>query len=439
MRRPRGWVAGMARWAVPRVPRAGVAAAVALAPAVWPARSLPLAAPGLPFLAQTAGRGLGSLLPDQCAPASSRVVRSTPWAQSLLDPGSVWALTRGAGQLVAVVASGVSAAVPALSGAVLPGRDMVTGGPGNTDCVGEGTVAAGIIAARHMPGAGFAGMAPAAHILPVNVVALSGNVASGAVAAGIRFAVASGATVVDVALSVPPGPSAALQAAVQYAEASNVVVVAPVASTGDFGTPANLVSYPAAYPGVIAVSAVDQAGAPLSAGSPRMRVDLAAPGAQVVSTGPRGRGDLIGAGAGVATAFVAAAAALVRSYHPQLTAGQVVHRLEVTADPPGTAVPSPAGWLRHHRPVRCGHGRAAGGMGRPRPGTGPVAAAPAARVRTGHLAANRRVDRAGCLGRTGDRRGHCHPGDTAWAPPRLARVGLALTPPGPLAGDWPCS
>jgi membrane-anchored mycosin MYCP len=163
------------------------------------------------------------------------------------------------------------------------------------------------------------------------------------VAAGIRFAVDAGASVVDVSLSVQPRPTPALRAAVRYAEARNVVVVAPVAiATGGSVTgSANVVTYPAAYPGVIAVSAVKQDRSPMSTGTPGVRVDLAAPGARVVSIGPRGGGDLTGGGTAVAASFVAAAAALVRSYYPQLTARQVSHRLEVTADRPGTSVPDP--------------------------------------------------------------------------------------------------
>ncbi len=113
------------------------------------------------------------------------------------------------------------------------------------------------------------GVAPQALILPVGVVnpaqAESAHpvTSSSAVAAGIRHAVNSGATVVDVSPAVTPGPSPELRAAVAYAQARNVVVVAPVsAATGTNTT--NVVSYPAAYPGVIAVSAVDASGTPRS-------------------------------------------------------------------------------------------------------------------------------------------------------------------------------
>jgi membrane-anchored mycosin MYCP len=280
-------------------------------------------------------------LPSQCTGSSSQVSPAVPWAQQQLRPNRVWSLTRGAGQVVAVLDSGVSATAPALSGAVLRGSDVLTGGAGDTDCTGHGTFVAGIIAARPTPGSGFAGLAPQATILPVTVVGSGENdsVTSAALATGIRYAVNSGATIIDISTITTPGPAAALRAAVAYAAARNVVVIAPVSSGEQ--SEANELSYPACYPGVIAVSAVGSGDAPISAGTAGVGVDLAAPGYQVVSIGPRGRGELAGSGADLATGFVAGTAALVRSYYPRLSAAQVISRLEVTADSPGVALPDP--------------------------------------------------------------------------------------------------
>jgi membrane-anchored mycosin MYCP len=282
----------------------------------------------------------------QCLAASSRQYHGVPWPQRQLAPSRVWNLTTGGGQVIAVVDSGVSASAYGLAGAVLTGRDVLTGAGGNSDCLGHGTFVAGLIAARSTAGTGLAGVDPHALILPVDVIdavqAESSHpvTSSSAVADGIRYAVNSGATVVDVSTAATPAPSPALRAAVAYAQARNVVVVAPVSTaTGTSAT--NVVSYPAAYPGVIAVSAVDAGGTPVAAGKKGVRVDVAAPGAGLISVGPRGRGDIGGDGAALATAFVAGTAALVRSYYPQLSAAAVVHRLEVTADRPGVTLPDP--------------------------------------------------------------------------------------------------
>jgi membrane-anchored mycosin MYCP len=281
---------------------------------------------------------------SQCVGFSRAVSPAVPWVQQELEPSSVWRMTQGTGQIVAVLDSGVSAKAPALAGAVLPGLDVGTSQPADTDCGGHGTFVAGTIAARSQPGSGFAGIAPQARILPVNVLNPnqldSGNlVPSADVAAGIDYAVSHGATVIDVSPSVNPKPSPALQAAVANALASNVVVIAAVASAEL--NQANEVSYPAAYPGVLAVAAVDAAGTAQTAVTPGVRVDLAAPGSAITSIGPVGPGQVTASGAALATGYVAGTAALVRSYYPQLSAAQVAQRLELTASPPGTSVPSP--------------------------------------------------------------------------------------------------
>jgi membrane-anchored mycosin MYCP len=282
----------------------------------------------------------------QCLKASSRQYHGVPWPQRQLAPSRVWNLTMGSGQVIAVVDSGVSSTAYSLAGAVLTGRDVLNDDGGNSDCLGHGTFVAGLIAARATSGTGLEGVAPKALILPVDVIdpvqAESNHpvTSSSAVAAGILYAVRNGATVVDVSTALTPGPSPALQAAVAYALARNVVVVAPV-GTATGTTATNLVSYPAAYPGVVAVSAVDSSGTPVAAAKKGVRVDVAAPGAGLISIGPRGPGDIGGDGAALATAFVAGTAALVRSYYPQLSAAAVVHRLEVTADRPGVTLPDP--------------------------------------------------------------------------------------------------
>jgi membrane-anchored mycosin MYCP len=282
----------------------------------------------------------------ECLAASSWRYHSIPWAQQVLAANRVWDLTEGAGQLVAVVDSGVSGTAPGLAGAVLPGRDILGGGTGDTDCLGHGTFTAGLIAARPAPGAGLAGVAPQARILPVDVVnpaeaeSAKPVTSSDAVAAGITYAVDAGASIVDVATATTPGPSLALRRAIGYAETKNVVVVAPVSTSAGVSS-ANVISYPADYPGVIAVAAVNSSAVPVNAAGKGARVDLAAPGTALVSVRPRGPGDIVGNGAALATAFVAGTAALVRSYYPHLSAAGVVHRLEVTADQPGTALPDP--------------------------------------------------------------------------------------------------
>ena len=335
------------------VKRSGLAGGLAAA-AVWA-----LLAPGLilgtpaaraasarPAAADASSRAAAALA-SQCIGRSGPASEAVPWTQQLLAPSRLWGMTTGTGQTVAVLDSGVSATAPLLAGAVRRGRNVLNGHGADTDCLGHGTFVAGIIAGRPVPGTAFTGIAPGATILPVDVVdpntetTTSGTVSAAALAAGIIYAVNGGATIIDVSAATTPGPASALLAAVRFAAARNVVVIAPTSGTGNNSSLKGQIGYPAGYPGVLAVSAVDPGQTPVASSGTQARPDLAAPGVQVPGIGPHGPGELTGDGPAIATAFVAGAAALVRSYYPQLSARQVVHRLEVTADALGTGVPSP--------------------------------------------------------------------------------------------------
>ncbi|GHF44780.1 type VII secretion-associated serine protease mycosin [Amycolatopsis bartoniae] len=283
-----------------------------------------------------------------CLPPPQGTETSVPWAQQQLAPQRVWPLTRGGGITVAVVDTGVDAHTPQLAGHVQRGVDITTSshGPADSDCYGHGTFLAGIIAAASAPGTGFAGVAPDVSILPIRVANSAGDNSPGALTAdsmarGIRQAVDSGAQVVNISASTTV-PNADLQAAVQYAASRDVVVVASAANSAEDGDP---VTYPASYPGVIAVGAVDANGQRANFSQTGPFLSLVAPGVDVTSIGPGGPGQWQGSGTSYAAPFVAAAAALVRAYRPTLTAAQVKHRLEATANHPAAALPDPGlGW-----------------------------------------------------------------------------------------------
>ncbi|MBT0770193.1 S8 family serine peptidase [Kineosporia sp. J2-2] len=272
----------------------------------------------------------------ECAPAAKDSVAGVPWAQQRLAPEQAWGLTRGGGELVAVVGTGVSSGAPALKGSVLAGRDVRTGGRADSDCPGHGTFVAGLIAASPQPKQGLAGVAPAARILPVRVTDDQDDVDAAMLARGIRAAVDGGAGVVAVTVSAGSGTKA-LRAAVAYAKKHDVVLVAstdrPSTLTSD-----STVAYPAALPGVLAVASVSAEGS-VSNAAGSGRPLLAAPGENLISVAPKGSGQVSAGGSGVATGFAAGAAALVRAYRPDLTAPQVIARLEATADHPSGDLP----------------------------------------------------------------------------------------------------
>jgi len=271
-----------------------------------------------------------------------------PWSQKMLAPDRVWPLSTGAGQRVAVLSSGITDH-PQLTGRIAeraafapPDTAQPSGLP---DCLGSGTGVSGIIAAQPSPAVGFHGMAPGAQILSAKVVADQyppnrnprDSVAPDTLAAAVAWAVDRGATVIAVP-TVTYDDSPALRAAVQRALSRDIVVVAAV---GEFASnePPGLMAYPAGYDGVVGVGAIGEDGNVLGA-TRTGSVDLVAPGANVITTYPdHGLGPA--SGSQVATAYVAATVALVRSYRPQLSNTDVLRRLYATAAPAPEGTGSP--------------------------------------------------------------------------------------------------
>jgi len=255
--------------------------------------------------------------------AASRVTRE-PWAQGALDFSTVWPITRGQGVTVAVVDSGVDFSRQ------LVGRvtafDLT--GAGLADCAGHGTAVAAIIAASDMQAQGmpFEGVAPAARILSVKVYSQASN--ASILAKGIRDAVLRGAQVINVSITTASTP--ALRSAVQFALRKNVVIVA---AGGNDGTATGTGPfYPASYPGVLSVGAVDATGALAAFSDHKSHVAVTGPGVNVTSAFPGGYQQDSLTGTSYATPFVSGVAALVRSRYPWLDARQVVARIEATAD-----------------------------------------------------------------------------------------------------------
>jgi subtilisin family serine protease len=259
----------------------------------------------------------------------------------------VWPLTRGVGVTVAVLDSGVQATVPDLRGAVLPGGDVTghhTNGETdfNTDGDGHGTMMAVLIAGQGH-GTGMIGMAPEAKILPVVVNAGLSDTASppGAVAAGIIYAANHGADVIDVPQEYP-SPAAlacdpALQRAVAYAVARNIVVVAAAGDASRIGTgPAE----PASCAGVVAVGAVGPNRSLWSGNTRQPYLTVVNPGADLITSGREGQLVTGVSGTRAASALAAGAVALIRSRYPKMPWYQVVQRLTATALPEGGQVPN---------------------------------------------------------------------------------------------------
>ncbi len=273
--------------------------------------------------------------------------RAQEWWLASLQVTQAWGQSQGAGITVAVLGTGVDASYPGLAGSVITGPDYSGTAAQGRDPGGpfwgvQGTAVAGLIAGH---GSGITGVAPGAKILSVRVTlefndplasdpAVSGRLAAG-IAEGIRYAADHGARIIDLPLDpgtlgltasgdpAAAGGSTAERAAVADALSKGIVLVAPA---GDDGQGPGIVNYPAAYPGVIAVGAIDRAGHLASFSSTRSRASLTAPGVSLTSAAaPDGHGTISSTSA--ASGIVAGVAALVLSRFPHLTVAQVTRAL----------------------------------------------------------------------------------------------------------------
>ncbi|MFE9850505.1 S8 family serine peptidase [Streptomyces sp. NPDC005576] len=264
-----------------------------------------------------------------CTAFKGRATSDAPWTRRALGLDQVWPLSQGRGVTVAVVGTGVSDGP-----AVLAGRVDAVDDAGK-DCVGRGTFQAGLIAGAATPGQGFAGVAPQARILAVRGTGVRGEPDPARLAAGVRAAAEHGAGVITVTAPLD-GADKAVRAALAVAAAKDSLVVAPAAADSvplSTGADAPAEAAPAPPKDVLAVLDTGPRGTRPDGAPPFTRADITAPGDALVGPGPVDGGLWTGSGASLAAAVTAGTAALVRSYHPELSAAQVRERLLRTAYP----------------------------------------------------------------------------------------------------------
>ena len=257
---------------------------------------------------------------------------------------AAWTLSTGKDVTVGVVDSGVDPSSPKLAGAVQPGLTFRTvnspavykSSPGGeTDCDGHGTEVAGVIAGRTAAEDDrVSGIAPDATIYPVAIQGDIGSAPSALIAAAIRAA-AEHASVLNLSFAQTTD-SPDIRAAIQFALGRDVVVVASASNeSGAASGGAGAKWYPAAYPGVLAVTSVDSTGAASDQTSSGSWISVAAPGDSLTTEPRGGKGFVTVSGTSFATAIVSGVAALVRSRYPTMPAADVVALIEDTAVPPG--------------------------------------------------------------------------------------------------------
>ncbi|GGK17795.1 hypothetical protein GCM10010124_07950 [Pilimelia terevasa] len=268
--------------------------------------------------------------PDQWA--FDRIAAPGAWQYGTGDP----AVT------VAVLDTGVMATADLPAGRITPGYDFVNNDADPVDDHGHGTMVASTVAGAgdDAVGGGYhggsAGMCWSCRIMPVKVLDADGDGDIAGIAAGVDWAVAQGADIVNLSLGSAVD-SLTLDQSIADAVAAGVLVLA---AAGNDGTAARF--YPAASPGVVAVGAAT----PTDGRYPWSNhgaswVDVAAPGC--VIAGDRYDWWREFCGTSAATPLVAGIAALALAADPAASVADLTAALTDTADAATT------GWTTHGR------------------------------------------------------------------------------------------
>jgi serine protease len=194
------------------------------------------------------------------------------WHLNQIKLPEAWKLGQGKGVTVAVIDTGVSK-VPDLGDTkIAAGYNFVADNERAEDDHGHGTHVAGTIAQATNNKLGVGGVAFGATILPLKVLSADGRGSMAAIAQAIRYAADHGAKVINMSLGGPL-PVVTIRHAIDYARDKGVVVVAAAGNDGR-----GRVSYPARYPGVLAVASTQFDERTTFYSNWGKEIDIAAPG-----------------------------------------------------------------------------------------------------------------------------------------------------------------
>jgi len=243
----------------------------------------------------------GSLsLPSYIVNSSAETIN---WGLVCEGIPNLWKITKGRNVKVAVLDTGVAQRHQDLAGSVFAGADF-TGSKGIEDKIGHGTFCAGIIGARQN-NFGVIGVAPECQLLIGKVVNDNGVCYDQAVINGLNWAIAQGADVISMSIGTPRSTDLLHNAIIAASQKACIVCAA-----GNNGATLDAINYPARYPETIGVGAIDRNKRLADYSSRGDRVDIVAPGDNIVSCWPP-NGIAMLSGTSMACPFVAGIVALM--------------------------------------------------------------------------------------------------------------------------------
>jgi len=215
-----------------------------------------------------------------------------------------------------------------------------------TGLSGHGTFVTGVAAAKPDNAKGMAGIGFNSTFMPIKIYKSSDNRFRGGYEA-IAYAADMGCQVINLSWGSAGSYLQYAQDIINYAVLEKDVII--VAAAGN--TNADLDFYPASYDNVLSVGATDMQDKKAVWATYSGKIDLVAPGHQILSsnfTGTYSKDN----GSSFSAPMVAGAAALVRAKFPNLSAQQIMERIRVTSDDNIYQIPENLPYID-----KLGHGR----------------------------------------------------------------------------------
>ncbi|NMM64404.1 S8 family serine peptidase [Clostridium sp. P21] len=270
--------------------------------------------------------------------SSTSIVKSsasmTNWGVNDINAPASWqsGLT-GKGVKIAIIDSGIASHSDL---AIAGGTNVITGSSGSsyTDQNGHGTHVAGVIAAQGLNG-GVKGVAPDASIYAVKALDSSGQGYTSDIIAGIDWAMQNKMDIISMSMGTNE-TSTALKNAIDTAYNNGILVVAAAGNDGNTSGTGTSIEYPANYPSVIAVGAVDSSNTRAYFSSTGSKLEVSAPGVDILST-YLNNGYAKMSGTSMATPFVTGDLALLKQKYPSYTNLQLRQMLDSNVKDLGTS------------------------------------------------------------------------------------------------------
>ncbi|MGW3248733.1 S8 family peptidase [Streptomyces sp. NPDC001070] len=259
----------------------------------------------------------------------------------------------GTGSRIAVLDTGVDTTHPDLAGKVVAEHNF-SDSPDMDDHYGHGTHVASIAAGTGAKSDGkYKGVAPGARILDGKVLGDHGSGSMSQIIAGMEWAVAEKADVVNLSLGTYDSPEIdpAEEAVNRLSAESGTLFVIAAGNNGEQG--AGTIGSPGSADAALTVGAVDKQDklAPFSSTGPRVgdsgiKPDLTAPGVAIGAAAahdsimgdvgaPVADGYVALSGTSMATPHVAGAAAILAQQHPDWTGAEIKEALVSSTTPGG--------------------------------------------------------------------------------------------------------